>query len=244
MKSISKTQESNELLRQILIMPTDLSAIEHLLKEKNYNSDVISRAGFDYAEKCIDEADQYIFDHRKELQYSRAFLFPDRLSTYMPEVFELLLKYGLNPNSVCDEKTIMSRVSTVYNGYVAADTLALLLGYGGDPYLEVGDNDCLFVNIDFDVIFDALNMNHRFIHDAKVHCWFVLLGYSDNQYREKKLVTVFSERRSDCDLENFKLSDLRDHRNYTFGISNVPGSAGNWSLHIIDKRTSWEVARL
>ena len=37
---------------------------------------------------------------------------------------------------------------------------------------------------------------------------------------------------------------LKEHQNYTFGISNVPGRGENWSLHIFDRRTFFEVARL
>ena len=50
MSAIPKSKESEELLNQLLILPTDFPAIEKLLKEKNYSSDVVSRTGYDYAE--------------------------------------------------------------------------------------------------------------------------------------------------------------------------------------------------
>ena len=243
MTAIPKSPKSEELLKQLLIMPTDLTATESLLKEKNYGSDEVSRAGYDYAEYCWSECADYIDSHYDEFCCSRAKNISGIHSTKMLEVFKLLLKYGLNPNAICEGESIMSCVSSVYNGYVAADTLALLIENGGDPH-SIIDGEDLFRYTDFRVMFDAFNMENRAFYDSVVHCWFVMLGYSDNQYNGRELVTVFTERRSECDLDDFKISDLKDHRNYTFAITNVPGRGNNWSLHIIDKRTFWEVARL
>ena len=59
------------------------------------------------------------------------------LSSNMPQVFDLLLKYGLDPNAVCVGETVLSSVSSVYNEYIAADIMALLMEHGGNPYLVV-----------------------------------------------------------------------------------------------------------
>ncbi len=59
------------------------------------------------------------------------------LSSNMPQVFDLLLKYGLDPNAVCEGETVLSSVSSVYNEYIAADTMALLMEHGGNPNLVV-----------------------------------------------------------------------------------------------------------
>lgn len=52
------------------------------------------------------------------------------LSSNMPQVFDLLLEYGLDPNAVCEGETVLSSVSSVYNEYIAADTLALRMEHG------------------------------------------------------------------------------------------------------------------
>ena len=243
MKSIPRTPESDELLKELLILPFNFSSIKKLLKEKNYSSDIVSRAGYDYTEYCWSECISYYENHYDEFRYSEAKIIPDIHSAKMPEIYELLLNHGLNPNAVCEGESIMRCASTVYNGYVAADTLALLIEHGGDPY-ENADGEGLFESIDFDVMFDAANLENRAIYDSIVHCWFVLLAFLDNRCDGKELVTIFCERRSKCNLDDFKISDLKNHRNYTFAITNVPGRGDNWSLHIIDKRTHWEVARL
>ena len=243
---IVKSEESEELLKKLTELHRDLTAIEKLLQEKGYSPDAVSRAGFDYAKICWDNCEFYHNEHFEELRYSESKLIPDSYSANMLKVFKLLLKYGLDPNAVCEDKgesdTILSCVEYVFNEYVAADTLALLIEHGGDPFNNVSD-ESLFDAVDFDVIFGALNMEDRSIYDSMVHCWFVLLGYSDKSGKNKDLLTAFGERQCDCSLENFKISDLRQHRNYTFGISNVPSRGENWSLHIFDKRTRWEVAR-
>ena len=243
---IARSEESEELLKKLTELHRDPTAIEKLLQEKGYSPDAVSRAGFDYARTCWDNCEYYHNKHFEELRYSESKPVPDSYSANMLQVFKLLLKYGLDPNAVCEDKcgsdTVLSCVEYVSNEYVAADTLALLIEHGGDPYKNVSD-ESLFEEVNFDVFFGAFNMEDRSIYDSIVHCWFVLLGYSDKAGNSKDLLTAFGKRQCDCDLEDFRISDLRQHRNYTFGISNVPSRGENWSLHIFDKRTRWEVAR-
>ena len=78
-------------------------------------------------------------------------------------------------------------------------------------------------------------------YDALVHSWFVFLGYGaapDNGTSSVDLFNVIDTGKT------FDLRELRNHRNYTFGLSHVKNRGENWSLHIFDKRTMWEVARL
>ncbi len=46
------------------------------------------------------------------------------------------------------------------------------------------------------------------------------------------------------ELRSIMQEKLRNHRDYTFGLSHVPCYGEKWSLHIFDKQTMWEVARL
>ena len=240
---IQKTPGSEELLAQLMKTPTDRAAIEDLIQRKHYTPEEISRSGFDFAEKCFLEDLEYLDAHFEEYAQAEAKLIPGLTSAEMPSVFKILLKYGLDPNAFCENETVIESVAAVPNGYVAADTLALLLENGGDPFQTAGE-ESPFDAIDFKVIFDAIEMGNRMVYDAAVHCWFVLLGFTAGREEAKDRVDVFSVRRSECDLPPFELSDLKDHRNYTFAITNVAGRGENWSLHIIDKRTFWEVARL
>lgn len=241
-ESIQKSAESEELLAHLLIIPPDLSAIESLIRDRQYTPDVISRAGYDFVDCCFGE-DRYYEEESQKHQYEEAVLDTSKNSAYLPQVTELLLKFGLDPNAICDGDNIMSAVQYVVNEYVAADTLALLLEHGGKANLSFyGFN--IDGDLDFDIMFDAFDQPDRRAYDSLVHCWFVLLAYSNNMIQGKEAVTVFNEQRCDCKIENFKISDLKQHRNYYFGISNVSDRGENWSFHIFDKRTRWEVARL
>lgn len=239
---IQKSAESEELLSQLLIIPPDLSAIESLLKIRKYNPDVISRAGYDLVDLCFDDGYSY-YEEFIEHQYEEAVLDTSKSSAYLPQIIDLLLKYGLDPNADCDDDNIMCAVKYVVNAYAAADTLALLLEHGGKTDLVVGSFD-LAGDLDFDIVYDTINSGERRAFDSLVHCWFVLLAYSNNMIHGKEAVTVFSKQRYAFELGDFKISDLKQHRNYYFGLSNVSGRGENWSLHIFDKRTRWEVARL
>ena len=42
---------------------------------------------------------------------------------------------------------------------------------------------------------------------------------------------------------NLFIEDLKRHRNYYFGLTNIRALKHSRSLHIFDKRTQWEVAR-
>lgn len=239
---IPKTDKSDELLKALLKLPTDLSAIENLLKSNSYTADEISRAGYDYAEDCWSDCLDYFDTHDEEWSRFHTSVIPDILSSKMFQIFELLLNYGLNPNAVCDGETVMCAVSSVYNEYVAADTLKLLIEHGGNPYLTV-DGQSLFDIMDMYIVLDIFEQSTRRIYDSIVHCYLVLLGYGDYS-NEEYPIDIFAERRSECDLPSFRIEDFKNHRNYYYGISNVSCHGDSWSLHIFDKRTNWEVARL
>lgn len=239
---IKRSKESDELLSYLTVVPPDLSAIEEVLKEKHYDRDVVSRAGFDFVDYCFDDA-RYYNEEFKMHQYEDPVLDMSFSSAYMPQIIGLLLKYGLDPNASCDSDNIMAEVKFVVNGYAAADTLAILLEHGGRIDL-VFDGSSLAGDLNFDVIFDAFNQRDRRAYDSLVHCWFVMLAYADNIIKGKEAVTVFGKQRCDTEIGDFRITDLKQHRNYCFGLSNVSERGEDWSLHIFDKRTRWEVARL
>lgn len=235
--------EVQELLNRLTALPTDLEAIEKLLIEKQYNSNVVSEAGYYYANACWNESDNYYDERFSGNVYIQPRFVPNMISAQMPKVFELLLRYGLNPDTVCNGESLMSCVSNVFNEYTAADTLALLLNNGGNPLLCV-DGESFFKSFEFDIVFGAFNQEIRGKFDSWVHCWFVLLGYIGNQLDGKELVTVFPNMCEYDGVKEFEIGDLKNHRDYFFGITKTPWRGENWSLHIFSRRTGFEVARL
>ena len=241
MKSVPRTERSEELLQTLLLLPTNLELIENQIKQNNYTVEEISRAAYDYADESYYACLDYLYLHPEEYDRVEARTLLGILGERMPEIFALLLKYGLDPNLRCEDETVMMSVGKVYNGYAAADTVALLLDHGGDPEIYIGES--LFSEIDFDIVFDPYAFDTLATYDSKIHVWLVLLSVLGE--REEKLGHIeFFNPRGDNHEKAFTYSDLKNHRNYTFGLSNVPGRGESWSLHIFDKRTAWEVARV
>lgn len=116
------------------------------------------------------------------------------------------------------------------NGYLAADALVLLFEHGGNPNL-VCDKRSIFENVDFDVFFDAGEQQDRPRYSSLVHCWMVCLAFGGTLGSGKAPVEVF---------HGFDLKELKNHRNFYFGIT----KGETWpDIHIFDKRDLWEVAR-
>lgn len=234
------TQLSNKgqaLLDMLLAIPPNIEEIKQELSYRTFSAEDISKAAIMYLEECFDEHINEAFESHK---YMEALVIPNLHSTYVYEVVELLLQYGLDPNAVYDDTNIMYELKYVDNEYIGADTLALLFENGGRLDLVV-DGEAIFDNIGFDVIFDSIEQYDRRRYDALVHCWLVYLGYGAAHGNRIPAVDVFKVYDSE---ELFDLKELKNHRNFTFGLSYVDGRGEKWSLHIFDRRTRWEVARL
>ncbi|MBR0390750.1 MAG: hypothetical protein IJK38_00305 [Oscillospiraceae bacterium] len=239
--SLYREEYSSPLLNLMTESHPDLSRIEEELR-KGYSPREVSRAAKEYVDTIRwdgedDEEDvfQLSTDHSKR-------------SAYMYSVFELLLRYGLDPNAVFNDWSVMTDLIWFGNNYSGADTLRLLLEHGADPMLPIDrEGDTVFEEVSFEVRFAAIELGRRWIYDAIVHSWFVLLAYQGNRESEFFFpVTICSDThryREEYDLEEFKIEDLKEHRNYSFGLTLPKEEHDPWVLHIFDKRSWWEVAR-
>lgn len=230
-------KELEELLRENL---PKLDEIRAELEGGAYPPERVTRAALRFLDDCFDDQAErdWVEDQQREEFVSEQpvepFLRPEERSACLPQLIGLLLEYGLEPNAVYDECNVMHSLKYIDNGYTAADSLALLLEHGGDPNMEF-DGSTLFREFDHAVIFDAANQQDRRRYNALVHCWFVLLGYGAEAEPGVKPVDTFGE---------FELCELKQHRNYTFALTHTHRCGKNWSLHIVDRRSFWEVAQL
>lgn len=235
------------LLALLLQIPPDFGAVRTELESGGYSSDTIARIAVQYVDICSDESiDRRGCERHETEYYSRApVVVEGEHSTYLYTVVELLLEYGLEPKAIVDGESILDMIRFVENEYIAADTLALLFEHGGDVHLKV-DGMPVFGEIDFDVLFGAYNQRDRRRYDSLVHCWFVWLGYGARLEDGETGLDVFRDYNAEKTFNHipFDIAKLKEHRNYTFGLSHVPGQGENWSLHIFDKQTMWEIARL
>lgn len=239
--SIELNKKSARLLSDLMEIPPDFSKIENTLRI-GLSSEEITKAVISFIDNCYMEDLDAKFENAT---FSSPAIDKALHSAHLYSIVEYLLPRGLDPNAVYDEDSVLDFLPHIVNEYAAADTLGLLLANGLDPHLVLYDGD-FFWGLDFDVFFDAFNMYDRRRYDALVHCWLVCLGYGAGKENGKERVICFPDRdhNDEFDIKPFEISDLKEHRNYTFALSNVEGQGENWSLHIIDKRTLWEVARL
>ncbi|MGN0006084.1 MAG: hypothetical protein ACI37Z_08980 [Candidatus Gastranaerophilaceae bacterium] len=227
--------EKQELLmNELNNVPPNFDKIKKLLDENDYSSEDVTYVATAFAENCEFESYEYFKSENAQVR-----------SKYLYDIVKLLLEYGLNPNIVFDnEINIMD--SLMYNDYeyVSADTLGMLLENGGNVNLAV-DGTRIFDKVDFAVVFDAVEQSDRRKYDALVHFWFVMLGYGAIKADGTNPVTLFREYDNTMFAnDNFDISHLKNHRNYTFGLTFAPDTDTNWSLRIFDKNTMWEAARL
>lgn len=227
--------EIKEIFALMMQIPPDLPQIRKCLETKHLSPVDVNRLALCYVEECWGE-EIFCEDEPTAYDYSweEACLKPDMHSTYLCEVIKLLLDFGLEPNDMVDEYSIMSELPNVANGYVGADTLALLFEHGADPNIKYSDGEKIFSELDFAVVFDAIEQRDRRRYDALVHSWFVFLGYGAISDNVSAPIDLFNAKGTGA---VFDIRNLRNHRNYTFGLSHVKNRGENWSLHIFERRT-------
>ena len=229
-------EHARELLNQI---PPDLPGLDEL----DITPDEATQLAYEYSKACWCEGlDNY---GQMEEYYSwcncDSSVVPGYHSSHLYEVLAFLLKRGADPNYEGESSSLMQYVIDCVNGYAAADSLRLLLEYGGDPNLAT-DGERLFPEIAFDVEFGAANQEDRRRYDSLVHCWMVLIGFGGKSYDGSDPVDFYKV----WSPEGFHQIDpesLKNHENYSFCITYLSTHGGAPTIHIFDKRTYWEVVR-
>lgn len=235
--------EESNLLQALLQVPPNLTFVKEQLSTGQFSPQQVTELGYRYAEECwnedLDSDDREFYSEEFDYYWREPDAIPGRHSFFLYEVFDLLLKFGLDPNhTVAGDYGIMDYVFNIVNGYVAADTLQLLFDHGGNPHL-ICDRENMFDQVCFDVDFDAVEQRDRRRYDSLVHCWMVLLAYGGATKDEGGAIEVFTEYSDNIKKVKFDLKKLKDHRNYYVGITH-----GKYlTVNIFDKRTYWEVAR-
>ena len=244
LKEKNEKNKMCNILNALLQIPPDYKSAEQHLKTELLTTQEVSELAWSYLQECLyeDDEDPYLQDYPvgegtvfwKEPRINR-----DWHSAYLTGVFSLLLDYGLDLNSpISENNCILSELPYIVNGYVAADTIKLWFENGGSLY-PASIEEPIYDDIAFKVWFDAIEMDNRRRYDSLMHCWFVLLAYGGRPYTGVDPVDVYPNSSSDG-YTNFDLRMLKNHRNYYFGITH----GKERTIHIFDKRTFWEVARM
>ena len=139
--------EDSDLLQALLQVPPNLKFVQEQLLSGQYSPQQVTELGRRYAEECwnedLDSDDDQFYSEDFDYYWRESDAIPGRHSFFLYEVFDLLLKFGMDPNhTVAGDYGIMDYVFHIVNGYVAADTLKLLFDHGGNPHLTFNRSCC------------------------------------------------------------------------------------------------------
>lgn len=238
------SNRSQQLLELLMEIPPRFDVAKSYLEVNQLSPDEVTRVANVYADKCFLDFGDYLSERYPDCNLSNleipTGIVPKLHSAYIYDVVKLLLQFGLDPNAVYVTQyghyNIMNLLSHIDHGYLAADTMVLLLEAGGDPNLVV-ELETVYEYVSDDVWFDAIEQEIRWRYDSWVHLWMVLLAYGGKPRGRKCPLEVFREYDS---TSLFDIKKLKNHRDYYYGISKE-----NYEpvIHIFDKKTLWEVAR-
>lgn len=225
-------------------MPPDYDEIRQIIEQNELSTDEISLTAVKFIEDAfIEEADYIGPENNKP---DEPVIITDFHSANLYSLMKLLIEYGLDSNKEYEEcSSVIRNLFYIGNEYVSADTLILLLENGGKTD-SIVDGQRIIDDIDFDIIFDKYEQRDRRRYDAQVHYWLVMIGFGALLKSGKVPVDIVDKPyiTEDFGIKCFEISDLKNHRNYTFGISYLPSKGEDYTIHIFDKRTKCEVARL
>ena len=171
------SENATKLYSLLFTHSFSLEILRHELASGIYSPDDVSTAGFQYVDDC---ACDLMDENWQSPCRACGELLSGFRSSHMLEALKCLLEYGLDPNALygedADQSNIMSELRYVENGYLAADSLALLLDHGGNPSIKK-NGVSLIRDVNFDLYFDLNNQENRERYDSLVHYWMVLVGY-------------------------------------------------------------------
>ena len=219
---MSKTEY---LLSMLMKLPPSLDVIEKELQATEYTAEEVTLAACKFADNCFLECRDF-----KE-EFGRMPNKEEAHSSYIYDICELLLKYGLNPNLIIEDTNIMYELRYVDYKYMAAETLKLLLENGGDINIDYGDEP-LFQGLDFDIVFDVVELDNKELFDKEFKLWILMIGYGATIKDNKCPINI---------VTGYPIEQFRDFKNFTYEIEFLEK---DWVMHIIDVRTNKEVATL
>ncbi len=219
---MSKTEY---LLSMLMKLPPRLDVIEKELQATEYIAEEVTLAACKFADNCFLECRDF------EEEFKRKPSKEEVHSSYIYEICKLLLKYGLNPNLIVEDTNIMYELRYVDYEYIAAETLKLMLENSGKVDIDNGDEP-LFLSLDFDIVFDVIELDNKELFDKEFKFWILMIGYGATIKDNKCPINV---------VNGYSIEEFKDFKNFTYEIEFLEK---DWVMHIIDIRTNKEVATL
>ena len=229
-KNENKTSDKTErLLSMLMELPPKLEEVEKELQSNEYTSEEVTLVACKFAENCFCECRNFEWENERKPEKAEVH------SSYIYPICEMLLKYGLDPKLVLGEKhsetNIIYELRYVDNMYKGAETIRLMLENGGSTQTEI-DNESIFSMIDFDVVFDVVELDDKELFDKEFRIWLLMIGYGAENNTGKCPLDIVGG----YDIENFKEFEKFSYK--------IEFSEKDWTMHIFDNEINKEVARL
>ena len=221
-----------ELINQIKELfertPSDLEKIKDLLSSRKLSEDELAELAVSFTSVCSWEYQDAL---EPDLESVNA---ETMRSNYIVAALNLLLTFGLNPNTIVHYDNVLWNTMWIDAPNVAASTLRLLLENGGDPnHCMSPEDETIFEFISSKVSYD------EYTHDCfhTVQCWLLLMAYGACFRNNEKIPLTMLGGHSIEIFKNFELFDYLIEP-----LPPEPGTYGNWTMHIFNTETKERVA--
>ncbi len=198
---------------------SNIAEIEQYLNESGFNPEETTHLLFRFLEEYA-----YHFECPRPLP-------DDLIEPKLIEVFKVFSKYGLQPNLIINELNIMQVIRHIYYGNTAPVLVRMLLEHGLDPNLEV-DGETIFEELDFDIVFDVVELENKALFNIEFKVWLVMMGYGG----------TIQGGRCPVELKNgYEIEMFKRFENFDYEIEFLKK---DWIMHIFNKESGEEVAIL
>lgn len=233
------TENAQKLYELLYTKEFDSEKLKRQLDSGSFNAVDVNQAAYRYVDDCACVAEGFITDIPNFESLLLGEPIPDIESSHLVDVIRILLDHGLDPNKTFTyddggKTNIMDAIRFVYNHYQAADALCLMFEHGGNPSICI-DEESLIRELNTDLLFYLCgDVEYRYIQDAFVHAWMVFIGYGARLEDGRMCIDP---------VGTFDISNLRNHRQYYYGIIHSDRADDGIEVCFFDKNTNWEVAR-
>jgi len=226
-----KKEEKNldRLYEACMQIPVQIESVRKILDAENYSPEALSSFMIKFIDdNCFLETRNYIEDNGKMPEQHELHC------GYLCDLIRLFLEYGLNPNSIHNNQTVLSVAAYVDCGYVAANAVRFLLEHGANPNMII-DGESTFDELDFDIVFGSFEQEDRRMYDNWIHTWCVMIGYGGKPSNGTPPLKM---------KEGYTFDLLRNHEEYDFFIEKNKDAPEGWILHIFERESKIEIATL
>ena len=208
--------------------PSNLGKIREFLNSREFTKEELAELAIAFTDNCFCEYHDALEPEIESVTIENMH------SNYVVKAIEVLLEFGLDPNTILDNDNVLWSAMWIDAPNVAASVMRLLLENGGDPnHFIPAENETLFEYIAFKVSYDEYT--HDYFHT--VQCWLLLMAYGACWRNGEIPITMLGKQ----SVEIFKEFEQFDYE--IEPLPQEPGKYGCWIMHIFNIHTLEEVAR-